>query len=562
MPGITGVAWRGGTPAPVSLAALAGTLFPSPLQSRHPLEAAGLACVVSSASPASGTLERDGVRLAFEGFLFDEALQGRALLDTLVDRFLERGEGFAAGMNGMFQMAVQAGGRTYLYVDHVAARRLFYRRGPGWFAFSPEVAPLAGLAPARLDGANLVNFLANGRFFAGHTLLEPVRQLLPGEYLVWDGHELEHRRWYQGGLTPVEPFDAPEAMARLQEALRTAIHRYWARANQPGFQLTGGYDSRYIFLTVAELVEDTTRLRTVTWGEQPGLAGSDIQIAEVIARRFGTRHLVFERRAERVQGHFDEMFEALSGMTEQAFLHTEELVFCRQLAEEHGLRSLFRGDECFGLSGAGAATAEEALVQLALKRAGDIAGAGRWVEGGGAPWLEAQADHLSGLVARGPPAPMDLRDTLYAGERLASGLHHLNYFKSHYVDLFNPLLEPEVLRIAATFPAQWRLDKKLFKACYHQRFDATVDIPFADKGNGVDWAAAVRRSPEVAELLRAGLERLPAPLDRAFFLEKLAEARGPAVAAPGPRHRHLPPEQLAIRAFVLGRWLERWPPVA
>ena len=558
MPGITGAAGTDGH-LPVSLEKLSGALFPSSLPSLHRLETAGLRCLVSSSSPALGSISRDGVQLAFEGFLFDEPRQGQALLEALVARFLARGDDFVAGMNGMFQMVVQAGGRTRLYVDHVAARRLLYRQGPGWLAFSPEVAPLAELGPARLDGANLVNFLANGRFFAGCTLLEPVKQLLPGEYLVWDGYALEHRRWHRHRLTAAEPFDAPEAMARLQEALRSAILRCWTRADRPGFQLTGGYDSRYIFLTVAEAVEDTTRLQTVTWGEQPLLPGSDIQIAEALARRFRTRHLVFERRAERVRAHFDEMFDALSGMMDHAFLHAEELVFCRQLAREHGWRSLFRGDECFGLTGGGSATVPEALAQLSMRRAAGLAETGQWVEGGGAAWLEAQSDHVSGLVAQCPPEPLELRDTLYAEERLASGLHHLNYFKSHYVDMFNPLLDAEVLRLAATFPAQWRLDKKLFKACCHQRFGATVDIPFADKGNAVDWAAAVRNSQDVAEFLREGLERLPAPLNRAYFLQKLAEARGPAAAKSPLR---VSPEQLAIRAFVLGRWLERWPPVA
>jgi asparagine synthetase B (glutamine-hydrolysing) len=560
MPGITGAA---GAPAsiPGSLEELSAALFHSPTQSHHRWQAEGFSCQVSSASPMSGVIARDGVVLAFEGFLFDDARSGQELLGALVDRFVERGDGFVAGMNGMFQMAVHAGGRTRLYVDHLAMRRLFYRQGPGWLAFSPEVAPLADLAPARLNGAALVNFLANGRFFAGDTLLEPVRQLLPGEYLLWDGHTLERHRWHRYRLAPVEPWDAPQAMARLQEAVRAAILRHWERANRPVFQLTGGYDSRYIFLTVAEHLGDTRELHTATWGSQLALPDADAHLAEVLARRFGTRHHVFERRAERVRPHFDAMFDAISGMTEHAFLHSEELLFCRQLAQEHGLRSLFRGDESFGATGQGPSTVQEALAQLALKRAAELPGAYQWVEGGGASWLEAQADHVSGLVASCPAAPVDLRDTLYGEERLASGLHPLSYFKSHSLDVFNPLLDPEVLRIAATFPAEWRIDKKLFKACYHQRFGSRIDVPFAQKDNAVDWAAVVRSSSEVAEFLRGGLERLPAPLHRAFFLEKLAEARRPAAATPGPRNLRVAPEQLAIRAFVLGRWLERWPPV-
>lgn len=555
MPGITGIA---AAEASATLERMERALFRAPLLARQRMDANGLACTLVSASDSSGVLARDGVRLAFEGFLYDEARRGRAVLEGLLDRFLERGDGFAEGLNGNFQMVVQAGGITRVYVDHLASRRLFYRQGPGFLAFSPEIAPLAELAPARLDEANLVQFLANGRFFAGGSLLESIAQVLPGEHLVWDGRTLARQRGYRHRLAPTASFEPAEAMARLQTELQSAILQRWERADRPAILLTGGYDSRYIFNTIVEHVADASTLRTVTWGERLDLPGSDAEIADRIARRFKLRHLVLERRLDRIPECFEDMFDAQSGMTEYTLLHADELAICRELAEVHGIRSLFRGDECFGITGPGAATVQEALGQLSLRRAAEIPGAERWLEGGAAA-LEAQSAHLARRVAACPPMPNDLRDTLYFEERLPASPHHLGYYKSHYQEMFNPLLDLRVLRVAATFPEAWRIDKSLFKACFHQRFARHLDIPFADKSNGIDWSRALPRAPNVVALLRASLESLPAPLNRSFFLEQLSQALAAPPSAPRAPGA-VPPEQLAIRACVLGRWLQRWPP--
>lgn len=554
MPGITGVV---GTEPAIRLEELKRALFPAPLQARHQASGAALACLVLGASESSGIIERDGVWLAFEGLLFDGARHGRELLGELLDRFVERGESFAAGLNGSFQMAVHARGATYLYADPVASRPLFYRSERQALLFSPEVAPLAEAASAEVDGASLVQFLANGRFFAGQTLLAPVKQLLPGEYLVWSGGRLERRWYFQRRLVAAEPFDRREALERLEAVLERAIIRRWEQAAQPAILLTGGYDSRYIFHTLAEHVADTRTLRTVTWGERPDLPGSDIQIAGEIARRFGTRHQVLERRVDRVPAFFPEMFRAQSGMTEQAFAHADELAICRDLAQTHGIRSWFRGDECFGLTGGGAATRELALEQVSLRRAVRLEESDRWLEGGGEGWLQAQAEHIDRLAASCPEEPNDLRDTLYCDERLPAFLHHLSAYKLHFQEMLNPLLDLEVLQLWATFPVSCRIDKALFKECYHRRFARHLDIPFADKSNGVDWKVGLRRCPEVADFLREGLETLPPPLSRTFFLEKLAEALDPSVPAPEPGRARVSPEQLAMRAFVLGHWLRR-----
>jgi asparagine synthetase B (glutamine-hydrolysing) len=554
MPGITGIAGPDATQS--ALARMERELWNGALGLRR--EAAtgdGFVCAVHARRDTSGVLERHGTCLAFDGYVVDPpAPRGRALLDWLLDGFLERGPAFLESLDGSFQIAIHQPGKAWLFADPTASRRLFYTADERGLFFAPEAGPLVGLGRGeRIDPANLVQFLVSGRFFSGQTLLPWLRLLLPGESLAWCDGRLERRRHFlyevSGGA------DRPGLLAELGDLLEGAILRAFEQSTDPVVLLSGGYDSRYIFNVLARKVADPRRLATVLWGQRMQEPGSDNATAEEVARRRGVRHLSVPWRTEVLPEQFEDMFLAQSGMTEMVFTHSHELEVFRTLAEL-GFGSALRGDECFGPKGTEAEDVRSALSRIAMSRAADVPESARWLLGGGAGWLAAHDAVVEELVAAAPAGPSELRDTLYGRERLPSLLHHHNYHKLHFLEMVNPFLEAGVLRFWSALPRRHRLDKALLRESYHTRIGDHLDVPIATKDNGADWRHGLQSSPALAAWVREGLANLPEPLDNDYFLGKLdAVLRDEPEPSTPPGVHHVPAIKLVARAFVLGHWL-------
>ncbi len=379
------------------------------------------------------------------------------------------------------------------------------------------------------------------------------------EFVVYRGGRLERRHHFRYEIEPeaeTRDFDPAAALEELESLVERAIHEAFAGADRPTFLLSGGYDSRYIFYTLLEAAGDPSRLHTVIWGENPERPGSDIWTSGRIARHHGARHLCWSWDAESIPEHFETLFRAQSGMSDYAFTHVDELLYCETLRREHGIGSMFRGDEIFGPQKPEVHDADEALERMGLYRCARAADAPAWFRGDAAPFLEAHRQRLEERLAAAPSDPAALRDTLYARERLPAFQQQLNYHRSHQVENLNPLLDLDILRFYRGVPASYRLGKRLFKELFERRFGSHLaEIPIATSGNPIDWRRACARSPALTSFVRRGLEKLPEPLDRSFFLARLEEARqGARADVRGPDL--IPPERLAMRAFVLGRWLE------
>ncbi|HEX3126301.1 MAG TPA: hypothetical protein VH394_03130, partial [Thermoanaerobaculia bacterium] len=252
----------------------------------------GFACAVHTRRESSGVISKHGACLAFEGYLIDFP-EGRPVLDRLLDGFLEHGPAFLERLNGSFQIVVHHDGKTRVFADPTGSRRLFYvtdetaERG---LFLAPEMGPLIDLRRGEaIDRANLVQFLVSGRFFAGQSLLPWVRQVLPGESLLWRDGRLERHRYFLYEVSDGE--ERPGLLDELGNRVERAVLRAAEHAESPIVLLSGGYDSRYIFHILARSLDVPKRLRSMLWGERMEVPGSDNHAAEAVARQYGIEHL-------------------------------------------------------------------------------------------------------------------------------------------------------------------------------------------------------------------------------------------------------------------------------
>jgi hypothetical protein len=297
-------------------------------------------------------------------------------------------------------------------------------------------------------------------------------------------------------------------------------------------------------------------LTTVTWGQRPDIPGSDIDTANRIARRFGTRHWYFPKTADNFGQQFAAMFAAQSGMTDGAAFHANELAVCRSLRADKEIKSIMRGDECFGF-GPRIYTRQNALYNLCLSLAEFVPDRDKWFTEGSGRLFANYADQLSARLAAVPRAPNALKDTLYCRERLTMCLHPLNYFKLHYQDVYTPLIDPDVLAIVQTIPDSWRNEKRLYRMAFARRFKNQLDIPISRCHNLTDWDREIARRNELRKFLTEELDRLPTLLNHSFFAERLIRIRQESTQKPPALKTRIQAQLRGVGAGFVHRFL-RW----
>ena len=298
--------------------------------------------------------ENENIVVAIEGYLLDRPEKGAQLCQWIIDKYKEEGIDFIKTLRGSYQIVLwikdSANEKAYLISDHVGSRGLFYRVKNNIIQFSPEINPLIDdQQQLSLDKGSLVYFLISGYLPPGRTLINEIRLIKAGEYLTWSNGQIQSKTYYSYKIEDPSQASFAELVQHLNDLLQAAIVKCWQHAKNPAILLSGGIDSRYILYTIAEYVNDTSKLKTVTWwGENKNLTNSDMDISAKIAEYFGTEHMVFEKNLDTFEEDFIEAFHAQSGMTEDSFIHANELRVLKKLREEFDIQSLMRGDERLG----------------------------------------------------------------------------------------------------------------------------------------------------------------------------------------------------------------------
>ena len=501
----------------------------------------------------TGMSEVDGIVIVFEGYIVGHPARGAALRCALIEDFRRRGDMFVRDWIGSFRMAMHCDGETWLYSDHVASRPWFRAWINGGACWSASATRLASLLPARsLDGANLLQFLSSGRFFAGGSPYRELRQADPGVCHHFTAGGESRSVWFEHTMAP-RPRPENALLEELEALCDAAVLRHYARAEAPSLMLSGGYDSRYLLNTLDARLGCEHGVPAWLWCEADDDHDpqSDLAWARREAVRMGVPFVFFPIKA-RIAECFDAMFEAQSGMTEHIFTHTDEREACRAIADMLGVRSLLRADEVFGPNGGSMSTADEALAKVGMLR---IDTAMHGLAGAPPAWCEAHAAQRDAL-AQLAQTPDDLRDLLYRRERLPALQAHLHSQRRPWIETHTPFLDPPLLRFVASLTAEHRTDKRLFRKSFLRRFPTDG---FARNPGGFSWSRRLRRGSPQAVFLLDRLRALPEPLNSGYWLALAASAIDGGVRADPNDPTGTPVIKRAARAVVLGHWLNRWP---
>lgn len=202
------------------------------------------------------------------------------------------GQSFIARLEGMFALAVTDGTTLWLARDTFGMKPLFYWVSPDRrrLRFGSEIKALLvdRQIPRTLNRATLVEFATFGFPLRGHTLLDSVHQVLPGEVLVVtrtpDGTlSLAHDAVEEKAVTP---FNGTEEQATdaLVALLRESVRQQCVADHSVGCLLSGGVDSSI----VAALVSEDGPCRTFNAADRPDLP--DREFASLVSGQLNTTH--------------------------------------------------------------------------------------------------------------------------------------------------------------------------------------------------------------------------------------------------------------------------------
>lgn len=230
--------------------------------------------------------------------LDDDAHAWRSTSDTEVVLRAYRRWGVDAfrRLRGMFALAIwdEAKQQLVLARDPLGIKPLYYYRTEAQFVFASEVRALlaSGLVPRRLNADGVASYLATGSIEAPLTIVDGVRQLLPGQYL-------QVHATTEGGLeTSISDYTVAnhevnglrsraDAIARLRAELEESVRMHLVSDVPLGVFLSGGMDSSALVALTTRITGEPPRTFSVVFDEADY---SEASHARVVAAKFGTDH--------------------------------------------------------------------------------------------------------------------------------------------------------------------------------------------------------------------------------------------------------------------------------
>ncbi len=182
----------------------------------------------------------------------------RSDVEVIVHLYEEAGEGALDRLRGMFALALWDGRSDTLLLarDRFGIKPLCYATsadGTLWFGSEAKAILAGGAVEARLDPAGLADTLAFGGPVLGRTMFEGIREVLPGERVVFRRGRLDRRIYWDLDLGRVGRGRPIESWAgALRGALEESV-RLHLRADVPvASWLSPGVDSSVVTALAAD----------------------------------------------------------------------------------------------------------------------------------------------------------------------------------------------------------------------------------------------------------------------------------------------------------------------
>ena len=197
-------------------------------------------------------------------------------------------------LRGMFALALWNNQNRTLVLtrDPLGIKPLYYYASENQFIFASELRALlaSGLIPRRLSAAGIDSFLANGSVEAPLTIIDGIKQLLPGHILHVRANDARQIELTDTEFAVRKPqhieTSREDAVARLRHELEESVRLHLVSDVPLGVFLSGGMDSSALVALMSRMGK-RPRTFSVVFDEAQF---TEAPFSRAVAERFNTEH--------------------------------------------------------------------------------------------------------------------------------------------------------------------------------------------------------------------------------------------------------------------------------
>jgi asparagine synthase (glutamine-hydrolysing) len=212
--------------------------------------------------------------------------------EAIIHAYEEYGVDCLQHLRGMFAFALWDNGRKQLFAarDRLGKKPFFYSLYRGDFYFGSEIKSILSQEriPREIDRESMGYFLSLNYTPAPHTLFKGIKQLEPGQYLLWQEGNVHITEFWDLSYPPaVAEIPAKDVLPRFEATLQEAIGLRLIADVPVGAFLSGGLDSSTIVALAAPLYSGQLKTFAIGFGEK---SYDERPYAQKIASRYKTEH--------------------------------------------------------------------------------------------------------------------------------------------------------------------------------------------------------------------------------------------------------------------------------
>lgn len=239
---------------------------------------------------------------ALKAELSDYPYQSGSDTEVILAAYTRWGIDCLKRLNGMFAFALWDRQQQSLLLarDHLGIKPLYLFEQTHQVLFASEIRSLlaSGLVPRKVNPSGLSDYLRYQTVHAPQTMVQGVRMLEPGHYLMIhaNGQREEAAFWRPFDHKPkLEPPDWNHACNLVRDALLQSVDRQMVADVPFGAFLSGGIDSSSIVALMSQVSKTTVKTFSVTFAEE---AYSEAIFARQIAEKYQTDHHEIRLKAD------------------------------------------------------------------------------------------------------------------------------------------------------------------------------------------------------------------------------------------------------------------------
>lgn len=274
--------------------------------------------------------EDDSLQIVFNGEIFNhqplqEGLKNsghqfrtRSDTETVLHLYEDEGPQCLRHFRGMFAFAVWNQHEQTLFVarDRLGIKPLHYYFDGRRFLFASEIKSLLAdpRVPRNIDWTAVDAFFTYGYVPAPWTIYRDIRKLLPGHFLLVDGHGVRQEQYWDLKMEPKLTGSSSDLQAEFIERFRESVRMRLLSEVPLGAYLSGGIDSSLVVAMMAEACTLPVNTFTIGFGGGTGSFLDERPFAREVSERFRTNHREFE-----VQPNVEAAIDAALGAFDEPF---------------------------------------------------------------------------------------------------------------------------------------------------------------------------------------------------------------------------------------------------